>query len=83
MASRISSPRATPRACCRASTWRDDVAGSTNYLTMRPGGFTVETTADGETVRTYLDVGENPPARRDRHLPAGRRTRGADRPDLP
>jgi hypothetical protein len=40
----------------------DDVAGSTNYLTMRPGAFTVETTADGETVRTYLDVGENPPA---------------------
>ncbi len=40
----------------------DEVAGSTNYLTMRPGAFTVETSADGEAVRTYLDVGENPPA---------------------
>src|SRR5215208_1678730 len=40
----------------------DEVAGSTNYLTMRPGAFTVETSPDGETVRTNLDVGENPPA---------------------
>ena len=55
--------------------WADDVAGSTNYLGMRPGGFIVETTPDGEAVRTYLDAGENPPARRDHHLPAGRRTR--------
>ena len=28
----------------------------------RPGGYTTHTTADGETVRTYLDAGENPPA---------------------
>jgi len=29
---------------------------------MRPGGYTTHTTAEGETIRTYLDVGENPPA---------------------
>ena len=40
----------------------EDVAGSTSYLTTRPGGYTSETTPDGETVRTFLDVGENPPA---------------------
>ena len=40
----------------------DEVAGSTNYLTMRPGAFLVETSTDGETIRTNLDVGENPPA---------------------
>lgn len=40
----------------------DNVAGSTNYLTVRPGAFTVQTTPDGEVVRTFLDVGENPPA---------------------
>jgi hypothetical protein len=39
----------------------DDVAGSTNYLSIRPGAYTTETTADGEMVRSYLDVGENPP----------------------
>ncbi len=42
--------------------WGDDVAGSTNYLSTRPGAYTTRTTADGETVRTYLDVGENPPS---------------------
>ena len=42
--------------------WSDDVAGSTNYLSLRPGSYTSHTTADGETVRTYLDAGENPPA---------------------
>jgi photosystem II stability/assembly factor-like uncharacterized protein len=41
--------------------WADDVAGAVNYLTVRPGGYTAETTADGETVRTWLDAGENPP----------------------
>jgi photosystem II stability/assembly factor-like uncharacterized protein len=40
----------------------EEVTGSVNYLTVRPGAFTMESTADGETVRTYLDVGENPPA---------------------
>src|SRR5918998_3380219 len=39
-----------------------EVVGSISYLTMRPGAFIVETSADGETVRTNLDVGENPPA---------------------
>jgi hypothetical protein len=39
----------------------DDVAGSTSYLTPRPGAYLTETTSDGETVRTFLDVGENPP----------------------
>jgi hypothetical protein len=39
----------------------DDVAGSTSYLTTRPGAYLSETTPDGETVRTFLDVGENPP----------------------
>jgi hypothetical protein len=28
---------------------------------VRPGGYTTRTTANGETVRTFLDVGENPP----------------------
>jgi hypothetical protein len=41
--------------------WGDDVAGSTNYLMVRPGAYTSETTADGEKARTFLDVGENPP----------------------
>jgi hypothetical protein len=41
--------------------WADEIAISTNYLSVRPGGYVVETTPDGETVFTYLDVGENPP----------------------
>jgi photosystem II stability/assembly factor-like uncharacterized protein len=55
----------TPRDTTRVLPgidWGDDVAGSTNYLSTRPGAYLSETTADGETVRTYLDVGENPPA---------------------
>ena len=54
-------PRETARVL-PGIDWSDDVAGSTNYLSMRPGGYSTHTTADGETVRTYLDVGENPPA---------------------
>jgi photosystem II stability/assembly factor-like uncharacterized protein len=53
----------TPRATTRVLPgvdWGDDVAGATNYLSVRPGGYLSETTPDGETVRTYLDVGENP-----------------------
>ena len=42
--------------------WSGDVVGTTNYLGSRGGGYTAETTADGETVRTYLDVGQGPPA---------------------
>ncbi len=53
-------PRDTPRVL-PGIDWSTNVAGSTNYLSGRPGGFTVETTADGETVRTFLDAGENPP----------------------
>ncbi len=40
----------------------DDVVGSTSYLTTRPGAYLSETASDGETVRAFLDVGENPPA---------------------
>ncbi|HET7092844.1 MAG TPA: glycosyl hydrolase, partial [Thermomicrobiales bacterium] len=41
--------------------WGDDVADSTNYLSGRPGGYLARTTADGETARDFLDVGDNPP----------------------
>ncbi len=41
--------------------WSDAIAGGVDYLSGRPGGFEVETTPEGETVRTFLDVGENPP----------------------
>jgi photosystem II stability/assembly factor-like uncharacterized protein len=54
-------PRDTPRVL-PGIDFGDDVAGSTNYLSIRPGAYTMETTADCETVRTYLDVGENPPS---------------------
>ena len=54
-------PRETTRVL-PGIDFAEDVAGSVNYLTMRPGAFLSETTPDGETVRTYLDVGENPPA---------------------
>ncbi len=54
------SPRDTPRVL-PGIDWSANVAGSTNYLGSRGGGYTAETTADGEAVRTYLDAGENPP----------------------
>ena len=41
--------------------WSGNVKSSTNYLNARGGAYTVTTTADGESVRTYLDVGENVP----------------------
>jgi photosystem II stability/assembly factor-like uncharacterized protein len=41
--------------------WSDTVAGSVNYLAGRGGAYTVTTTPDGETTRTYLDAGTNPP----------------------
>jgi photosystem II stability/assembly factor-like uncharacterized protein len=53
-------PRETVRALSGLD-WSDDVPGTVNYFTVRPGGYLSEKTADGETVRTYLDVGENPP----------------------
>jgi photosystem II stability/assembly factor-like uncharacterized protein len=37
------------------------VSGSTNYISGRGGGFVAETTPDGELIRQFLDVGENPP----------------------
>lgn len=37
------------------------VSGSTNYVVSRGGGFVTEATPDGEVVRQFLDVGENPP----------------------
>ena len=54
-------PRDTPRVL-PGIDWSGNVATSTNYLGARGGGYAVETTADGEAVRTYLDAGENPPA---------------------
>lgn len=54
------SPRETTRVL-PGIDFVEEVAGSINYLSTRPGGYVTETTADGETVRTYLDVGENPP----------------------
>jgi photosystem II stability/assembly factor-like uncharacterized protein len=53
-------PQATPRVL-PGIDWSGNVAGSVNYLAGRSGGYTTETTADGEVVRTFLDVGENPP----------------------
>jgi photosystem II stability/assembly factor-like uncharacterized protein len=55
----------TPRDTTRVLPgidWADELTTSTNYLSVRPGGYLAQTTPDGETVRTYLDVGENPPA---------------------
>ncbi|MEA2512219.1 MAG: hypothetical protein QOJ59_1706 [Thermomicrobiales bacterium] len=42
--------------------WSENVPGWTNYLGGRGGGYVVTITPDGESVRTYLDLGENPPA---------------------
>jgi photosystem II stability/assembly factor-like uncharacterized protein len=41
--------------------WTDNVPGWTNYLGSVGAGFLTETDADGQTIRTYLDAGENPP----------------------
>ncbi len=54
-------PRQTTRVLPGIEFSGPPVAGSTNYVGSRGGGFTAETTADGEVVRTFLDVGENPP----------------------
>ncbi|HEU0116048.1 MAG TPA: glycosyl hydrolase, partial [Thermomicrobiales bacterium] len=53
-------PRDSPRVPSDIE-WGDDVADTTNYLGTRPGGYLARTTPDGETVRDFLDVGENPP----------------------
>lgn len=41
--------------------WTGNVPTTTNYVGRTPGAFTVKTDTDGQTVRTWLDVGENPP----------------------
>ena len=41
--------------------WTGNVPTSTNYIGRTPGGFRVTTDTNGQSVRTYLDVGENPP----------------------
>lgn len=41
--------------------WSGAVPTTTNYLGSRGGGYGVDTTPEGEQVRTYLDVGENAP----------------------
>ena len=53
-------PRETTRVLPSVD-FSDDVAGTVNYLVVRPGAYFSEKTADGEMVRTYLDVGVNPP----------------------
>jgi len=58
---RLFAPRDTLRVL-PGLDWSKAVSATTNYLAGRQGGFTVETTTDGELVRTYLDAGENPPA---------------------
>ena len=63
--------------------WGDEVAGSTNYLTCAPAPSWSSTSTDGETIRTNLDVGENPPAGVIVTYRLAAAPGGADRPDLP
>jgi photosystem II stability/assembly factor-like uncharacterized protein len=42
--------------------WSENVPGWTNYLGGRGGGYVVTIDPDGAAARTYLDLGENPPA---------------------
>ncbi len=58
---RLFPPRETLRVL-PGLDWSGSVAGTMNYLAGRSGGFTVETTPDGELLRNYLDAGENPPS---------------------
>ncbi len=54
----------TPRETIRVLPgidWSGNVTGSVNYLAGRGGSYLCAATADGELVRTLLDVGENPP----------------------
>lgn len=41
--------------------WTGNIAGWTNYLGSVGSGFYTDTSINGETTRTYLDAGENPP----------------------
>ncbi len=54
-------PRDTVRVLRGIEFSGPPVKASTNYIGSRGGGFDAETTPDGEVIRTYLDVGENPP----------------------
>ncbi|MDQ4099414.1 MAG: glycosyl hydrolase, partial [Chloroflexota bacterium] len=55
-------PRETTRILPGIEFSGPAVPGSTNYVGSRGGGFVAEKTPDGEVVRTFLDVGENPPS---------------------
>jgi photosystem II stability/assembly factor-like uncharacterized protein len=54
-------PRDTTRVLPGVEFSGPPVTSSTNYIGMRGGGFVAETTPDGEVIRHFLDVGENPP----------------------
>ena len=54
-------PRETVRILPGIDWSEGQELGSVNYLGGRGGGLPFTTTPDGETVRTYLDAGENPP----------------------
>ena len=54
-------PRETTRVLPGIEFSGPPVAGSTNYVGSRGGGFVAEKNPDGEVVRQFLDVGENPP----------------------
>ncbi|HEV2529939.1 MAG TPA: glycosyl hydrolase [Thermomicrobiales bacterium] len=41
--------------------WSGNSRHSTNYIGRTPGGYTATVDENGRTVRTYLDVGTNPP----------------------
>jgi hypothetical protein len=55
-------PRETTRVLPGVEFSGPPVMSSVNYIGSRGGGFVAETTPDGEVIRHYLDVGENPPA---------------------
>ncbi len=54
-------PRETVRELPGIEFSGPPVLGSTNYVGMRGGAFLGDTTPDGDLVREFLDVGENPP----------------------
>jgi hypothetical protein len=54
-------PRETQRVL-PGIDWSENVPGWTNYLGGRGGGYLVTVDSDGAATRTYLDLGENPPA---------------------
>src|SRR5690606_24253263 len=54
-------PRETTRVLPGIEFSGPPVTTSTNYIGSRGGAFDAETTPDGEVIRHFLDVGENPP----------------------